>query len=140
MLLEVAVTCKHQVEPVVRDNICLNKRLCLLCTYEFGSSGLTVLLCYFFQCLGNEIVDPSGTAEEILSIGDISLELIPVGYPVKDVLLIDVAELDLSDIFSLLLIDSEALHEVRDNVGFKLCLSDDLNCLIDVKEYDCETV
>ena len=62
------------------------------------------------------------------------LKLLPVSYPVDDVLLIDITKLYLRYVISLYLIDTKALHQVGNNVLFKLCITDDANCLIDIKE------
>ena len=128
------------MKSVVRNDVCLNKGLCLFHAYEFRSSGLAVLLCNLFQCLDDEVIDPSGASQKVFSISNISLKLISVSDPVKDILLVDIAEFDLGYEFSLFLIDSETGHEVRDNVSFEFCLSDDLDSLIDIQEDNRETV
>ena len=73
-------------------------------------------------------------AEDILHFLDILPQLVNFLNTAENVLLIDIAQLYLCNIFSLYLVDTEAYHKVRHNVRFVFGLTDYLYSLVDVEK------
>ena len=67
-------------------------------------------------------------------MSDLSLKSLDLVDAVDDILLVEVAELDLRDVIRLDLVDAKACHKVGDNVLFLLSMADDLDRLVDVQQ------
>ena len=70
----------------------------------------------------------------VLQVGNLRLQVLHLRYPLEDVLLVDVAQLDFSHEFCLDLIDTEANHQVGDDLCFLLGLADDGDGLVDIQQ------
>ena len=99
-----------------------------------GAAGLAVFLGGGVQLLHDDLLYPLGAIQQVLQIVD----LIPqgVGFPgaLEDVFLVDVPQLDLRHIFRLDLVDAETDHQVGDDLGFLLRLSDNADGLVNVQQ------
>ena len=109
----------------------LNVRLIV----EHSSSGLSVVLYYLAKLIHDDLSYLLLIAENLLHLLDVLFQLIYFFHTAENILLIDIAELYLSNIFSLNLVYAEAYHKVWDNVRLILCLADDLYCLVNIKKY-----
>ena len=61
-------------------------------------------------------------------------------HPLEDVLLIDIAQLDLRHVLRLHLIDAEGDHQIGDDLGFLLRLPDGTDGLVDVQQDALQTL
>ena len=101
---------------------------------DLGFPGLGVLLAYLRQLLHHDLADAGWLLQGVFQILDLPLQCLRLLHPLEDVLLVDVAELDLRHVFRLLLVDAEADHQVGDDLGLLLRLPDDGDGLVDVQQ------
>ena len=95
---------------------------------------LTVFLRDLLQLLADERLHLFLRAERRFEVGDLLFKGLRLLQPVQDEFLVDVAQLDLRDVFRLYLIDAEADHEVRDDLRIQLRLADDADGLVDIEK------
>ena len=95
-----------------------------------------VLLVDRGQLVADDLLDVFLAGEDLLKLGNLALKLGNVLGAVEDVLLVDVAELELGNKFGLGLVDVEAAHEVGYDFGLEFGATDDGDRLVDV-EQDC---
>ena len=105
-----------------------------MAVHDGGSAGLAVFPGRLRQLVHQDLLQPPGGVQGVLQVGDLVLEGGGLVDTLEDILLVDVAELDLRHILRLDLVDAEADHQVGDDLGLLLCLPDDLDGLIDVQQ------
>ena len=102
--------------------------------HQGGAPGLAVLVGHGLELLDNDVPDLLLRAEDLLELLDLLGQSFGVGDALEDILLIDVAELDLRHKLRLHLVDAEADHQVGDDLGVGLGLADDFDGQVDVQE------
>ena len=93
-----------------------------------------VLLVDCGQLVADDFLDVLLAGEDLLKLGNLALELGNVLGAVEDVLLVDVAELELGNKLCLGLVDVETLHKVGHDLGLELGAADDGDRLVDVEQ------
>ena len=86
------------------------------------------------QLVADDLLDIVLARKDLLEFGDLTLELGNVLGAVEDVLLVDVAELELGDKLGLGFVDVEAAHEVGHDLGLELGAADDGDGLVDIEQ------
>ncbi len=100
-------------------------------------TGLTrrhVLFVHCRQLTTDNVFDFLLATQRGFKLGNFALELGNVLSAIKDVLFVDVAQLNLCHKLSLNLVDTKASHEVRHNVNLKLSATNNGNGLVDVEQ------
>ena len=93
-----------------------------------------VLLVHRGKLIADNLLDALFAGQGLVQLFDIAFQLGDVLRAVKDVLLVDVAQLQLCHEFRLRLIDAEAGHQVGNNLHFQLGVADDGDGLVDVQQ------
>ena len=101
---------------------------------NFRFPGLGVLFPHVLQLAHDDLTDAGGLLQGILQVLNFLLQGGGLLDPLEDVLLIDVAQLDLCYILRLNLVDAEADHQVGHHLRLLLGLADDLNGLVNVQQ------
>ena len=125
---------EEEGDGVVGDILLLAVGGNLVLVDDGGEAGLGVLLLHVPQLLDDDLPDPPGIAGQILQVVDLVPEGLLLPDPLEDILLVDVAQLDLRHVLRLDLVDAEADHQVGHHVGLALRLPDDLDGLVDVQK------
>ena len=99
-----------------------------------------VLLVDRGQLVADDLLDVVLAGEDLLKLGNLTLELSDVLGAVEDVLLVDVAELKLGNKLGLGLVDVETLHKVGHDLSLELGATDDGDGLVDVEQNRLEAV
>ena len=107
---------------------------------QTGFARRDVLLVHRGKFIADDLLDLLFAGQDFLQLGDIAFQLRDVLRAVEDVLLVDVAQLQLRHELSLHLVDAEALHEVRNDLGLQLGVADDGNGLVDVQQNSLKAV
>ena len=102
--------------------------------HQGGAPGLAVLVGHGLELLDDDVPDLLLRAEDLLELLDLLGQSFGVGDALEDILLIDVAQLDLRHKLRLHLVDAEADHQVGDDLGVGLGLADDFDGQVDVQE------
>ena len=134
-LLEVALARHIQTDVVILYLVVLAIDDHVIYVDYLRTTGLTVLFLDLGELRGDERFLLELVGKYILYLGYFSLKSLDLVYAVDDVLLIEVAELDLCDVFCLDLVNSEACHKVGDNVLFLFGVSYYADSLVYVKQY-----
>ena len=92
------------------------------------------------QLVADDLLDVLLAGEDLLKLGNLALKLSDVLGAVEDVLLVDVAELELGNKLGLGLVDVEAAHKVGHDLGLELGATDDGDRLVDVEQDRLEAV
>ena len=92
------------------------------------------------QLVADDLLNVVLAGEDLLKLGNLTLELSDVFGAVEDVLLVDVAELKFGDKLGLGLVDVETLHKVGHDLGFEFGAADDGDGLVDVEQNCLEAV
>ena len=122
------------MDGVVLHLSLLHIGLDLVAVHDGGSAGLAVFPGRLRQLVHQDLLQPPGGVQGVLQVGDLVLEGGGLVDTLEDILLVDVAELDLRHVLRLDLVDAEADHQVGDDLGVLLGLPDDLDGLIDVQQ------
>ena len=133
-LLQVALTRQHD-----GDGIFLHLGLQVHLHHVGGrhQAGLArhrMLLVHLRKLVADDLLDLLLAGKRGGKLGDVVGELGDVAGAVEDVLLVDVAQLDLRHELGLHLVDAEALHEVGHHVHLELGAADDGDGLVDVEQ------
>ena len=105
-----------------------------------GLALLAVFLRDLLELLADERLHLLFGAERRFELGDLLFQRLRLLQAVQDEFLVDVSQLDLGDVFGLDLVDAEADHEVRDDLGVKLRLADDGDGLVDIEKDPAEAL
>ena len=105
-----------------------------------GLALLAVFLRDLLELLTDERLHLLFGAERRFELGDLLFQRLRLLQAVQDEFLVDVSQLDLGDVFGLDLVDAEADHEVRDDLGVKLRLADDGDGLVDIEKDPAEAL
>ena len=101
---------------------------------DFGFSGLAVFFCHIAQLLTDDIFDFCIRAKCFMQTFDFLFQCIQLCNAFQNIFLIDVAQLNLRDIFRLNLINFKACHQIRHNHFFLLGATDNGNRLINIHQ------
>ena len=102
--------------------------------------GEGYFLHHLLQLGNDDRAQLAAARERILQLGDLAFELVGLLGALEDVFAVDVAQLDLGDIFGLYLVDAEADHKIRHNIALALGIADDGDGAVDVEQDHFETV
>ena len=101
---------------------------------ELRPARLSVFCRHRLQLLADETAQLSLAGEQRVQLRDLALERFRLLQTVQQELFIDVAQLDIGHILGLHLIDAEADHQVRHDLGVLLGLADDGDGLVDIEQ------
>ena len=91
---------------IVRNSLIRNIYFNMLSHNKLSLSGLAVFISNFLELLRDKCIDSVRLTKDILDICNILLKILLISCTVKNVLLIDISKLDLSNILSLDLIET----------------------------------
>ena len=134
-LLEVAVPREEQVHGVV-GNLLL--RLLALngghLVHDLAAAGFAVLFGDVGQLLHDDLVDACRALENILQVRNRVFEFFDFLGALQDILTVQVAQLDLGHVLGLHLVDAEADHQVRHDLGLLGGVAHDFDGLVNVEQ------
>ena len=133
-LLEVALARHEQLHRVVLDVVLLGELRHLIRRHDARSALARVLLDDLFQLFYDDIADLRLGFYDFLQLCNLVFERFGLLRALQDIFLVDVAQTDVRDVFRLNLVDVEAAHQVRDNLGVLLGAADDGDGLVDVEQ------
>ena len=133
-LLEIALPGQEDGDGVILHHSFFLVLLDLVAEHDGGAAGLTVLFRHLVQLVDDDLFHPLGIIQDLLQIVDLIPQGIRLPGALEDVFLVDVAQLDLRHILRLNLVDTEADHQVGDDLGLLLRLADDADGLVDIQQ------
>ena len=101
---------------------------------QLGLSRLTVFAADRIELLADHCLDLFLRAEQLFQLRNFPFQTLGLLQTVEQKFLVDVAQPDFCHILCLHLIDAEADHEVRNDLGVELCFADDADCLVDIEQ------
>ena len=96
--------------------------------------GDGVLLLHRLELGHDELFDAAGVVHDVLEVGDLLLQPGHLLNALEDVLLVDVAQLDVGHVLGLHAVDAEADHQVGHHLVVLLGLPDDFDGPVDVQQ------
>jgi len=133
-LLEIALPAQEQVDGVVLYRLLVRLLRHLVTVYDLRPPWHGVLLLHVLQLADDDLADAARLGQGVLQVLDLVLQGAGLRHPLEDVLLVDVPQLDLRHVLRLHLIDAEADHQVGDDLGFLLRLTDDPDGPVDIQQ------
>ena len=125
---------QKQRHGIVLDGVLLALGVLGIVVEDAGAAGLGVLFAHVLKLADDDLADARRARKRILKVFDLRLERCRLLHALQDILAVDIAQLDLGDVFRLDLVDAEADHQVRHDVGLLLRLADDLDGLVDIEQ------
>ena len=107
---------------------------------ELRPALLAVFCGHGVELLAEEIAQLPFAGQQRVELGDLALKRLGLLQAVQEKFLVDVAQLDLGDVLGLNLVDAEADHEVRHDLGVLLGLADDGDGLVDIEQNPAQTL
>ena len=134
-LLEVALPGAEHVHRVVRGLVLRVLRGGgLVLVDDLRPPGDGVLLLHRLELGHDELLDAAGVVHDVLEVGDLLLQPGHLLNALEDVLLVDVAQLDVGHVLGLHVVDAEADHQVGHHLVVLLGLPDDFDGPVDVQQ------
>ena len=99
-----------------------------------GLARFAIFLRDLLQLFADERLNLLLRAKRRFEVGDLLFKRLRLLQPVQNEFLVDVAQLDLRNVFRLYLIDAEADHEVRNNLRVQFRFPDDADGLVDIEK------
>ena len=112
----------------------------LMAVHDLRAAGDGVLLPHLRQLVDDDTADAGRLGQRVLQVGDLVGQRRRLRHALEDVLLVDVAQLDLRHILRLHLVDAEGDHQVGNDLRFLLRLPDGADGLVDVQQDALETL
>ena len=101
---------------------------------QAGPAVRAVGLCNGLQLPDDDRSDAGAALEDLFKVLNGLFQLLGLRRALEDVLLVDVSQLDLCNVVGLDLVDAEADHQVRDNLGLGFSAADDGDGLVDIEQ------
>ena len=101
---------------------------------DHALARLTVFFRDRAQLLDNDGLDARLAFEDIVQLGNLLFQILDILGAFKDILAVEVAQLDFRDILRLNLVDAEADHQVGNDLDFLVGFADDLDCFINIEQ------
>ena len=86
------------------------------------------------QLGGDVLAHLDVVADFSFQVGDFLLQILDFLDSIDYIFAVQIAQLYFGDVFGLHLVDAEALHQIRDDVGFDLGLAYNLYRLVDIEQ------
>jgi len=119
---------------IIRDILFVRLFLYIGCVVEQRLSGLTVFFRRFFQLSDDDFLHLFRIGNGRFQLCDILFQLVDLLRPFQNIFPVQMTQLDLRHILRLDLINAKADHQIRHNIHFFFCLSDNADCLVDVQQ------
>ena len=133
-LLQIPLGRKEHSHRVVRHLLFRLRRSLLHIVKNFRTAAGVVLLGYRLQLAHDYFFHLVLAGEHFLQLGDLILQILNILNALKDILPIQVAQLDLRHIFRLGLVNAKANHQIGHHIDLCLGLPDDLNRLVNIQQ------
>ena len=107
---------------------------------ERGFAVFAVFFAHSFQLGDDDVPDFPVAFQDLLQLRDFLFQITCFFQLFQNIFLVDITQLDLRHKIGLNLVDAEADHQIRHNLGVKLGLADDGNRLVNVQQNPSQTL
>ena len=133
-LLEITVLGQEDADGIVLDVLALVIFLHLVLINDSGAALGGVLFDNGFQFLDDQIAQLGLAGQDVLQTVDLVFQILHFLEALEDVLLVDVAQLDLGDELGLHLVNAKADHQIGDDLGVLFGVSDNGDGPVDIQQ------
>ena len=133
-LLEVTTLGEEDIDGIIGNIFFFVGSFDLMIVGNGGAAIHGVLLLDVLQLANDDLADAVGVCHKIAQIVDFVAQGFFFLHALQNVLLVDVAQLDLGNILCLHFVDAEANHQIGDDFAFFFGFANDRDGLIDVQQ------